>query len=148
MSKYDEAALRRTPFSEGYAVELADGQRYVFPAVTVKVWPEEKDDGTIEVNYRQVYADEFAPEVDIIFGVVEATGGEHLDALMRLAAKLLKSNYDLPRGAVGELLAYRVGDPASQERWGKVKKAILGRDPDASDEEEIDGDPKEPTANG
>lgn len=149
MPKYDEAALRRDPFSEGYAVELADGQKYVFPAVRMRVAPFEKDDGGIEVRYRPVYACDLEREIDVMFGVVDCTEMEYFEARMRTAAALLRSNYDLPRGAVTELLAH-YGDEASKARMRAISAAIVGRDPAAKDEdEEIDGDPKgEPTANG
>lgn len=148
MSKYCEATLRRNPFSEGYAVELADSQRWTFPAVRMRVAPFEKDDGGIGVSYRPVYACDLEREIDVMFGVVDATASEEFEARMRVAAQLLKSNYDLPRGAVTELLAHYPGEEASQRRMEKITRAILGRDPDSGDEEEIDGDPKDGTPAG
>lgn len=152
MSKLDEVALRRPNFdSSGFAVELADGQKWRLPAIKIRAFPVEKDDGEIGVEWKQVYAVDVDKELDIILGVVDANAADMIDAKMRIAARLLKCNYDLPKGAVGELLSLDFGEECSQSRWDRITAAILGRDPekiDVSEEEEIDGDPKTVSAPG
>jgi len=147
---HDERALRRPSFSEGYAVELADGQRWVFPAVRIRMEPDEAEDGSIEVRYRKVYAADIQAELDVLLGVADSTDMEYRETEMKLAARMLRCNYDLPKGAIPELLGYYADDRSGQERWGKIIGAILGRDPDAAEpeDEETDGPKAGPTGAG
>jgi hypothetical protein len=141
----DELALRRPDFQAGYAVRLADGQPWTFPAVRVRMYPEEQPDGTIKAMIRPWYADKLERELDVLFGLVEADYADIWQARFTIAVSLLRANYDLPPGAIKDLLTYVVGDAESERMWEKIRAAILGRDPDAADPEGEDIDPKEPT---
>jgi len=142
LPKLDEASLRREPFSEGYAVELADGQRWVLPAVKMRFFPVKDDDGTFVLGAKPWFADQFEEELDMLFEVQHATFGQVWQARLRIASHLLQCNYNVTDRDVGHLLAYVPGDPTSEARWSKIREAILGRDPDAPDED--DADPKAP----
>jgi hypothetical protein len=140
MERLDEASLRRPDFRPGYAVELADGGRYTFPPVSIRIFPD--DDGSVQ--WRPWYDGDLEDDLDVLFGVVPARSGQVIEVRLRIAAALLRRNYDLPRGAVGRLLTYIPGDAASEARYDRVSRAILGRDPDAveDDEDEDAPDPK------
>lgn len=144
----DEKALRRADFSPGYAVELGDSQLWTLPAVKVRIFPDEQPDGSVKMNIRPWYADQMEPELDILFGMGSSDYVDIWQARMTIASRLLKSNYDLPAGSLGTLLAYVPGDPKSEERWDKIRSAILGRDPAPADDDEESDDPKAPTPSG
>lgn len=135
MPAFDEKALRKLDgFQEGYAVELADGQKWTLPPVRMRVYPRDMDDGSVEAVCRPWYADQMEKEIDVLFGVTEADFTEIWTARLTITSRLLRSNYDLPPGGTGVLLSYVPGDALSEARWDKIRSAILGRDPDASAE--------------
>lgn len=136
MQRLDESALRRADFQAGYAVELADGQRWTLPPVKIRICPD--DDG--ETVYRPWYGGNLEDDLDILFGVVDATHIQYIEVRLKIAAALLKQNYDLPKGAIGHLLGYVPGDEASESMMDKISVAIIGRDPDAVEPEEPGGD--------
>lgn len=138
--KLSELDLRRPDFdASGFAVTLADGQEWRIPPVRIRVFPDDAG----EIRYRPWYAGALEDELDILFGVVPVTegmGDPFVDLPLKIAATLLRRNYDLPPGSVGRLLTYFPGDAASEGMLRKVTRAVLGRDPEAADPE--DDDPK------
>lgn len=143
--RLDEKALRRDAFEDGYAVTLADGQEWTIPPVRFRFFP--GDDGSF--RGRPWYGGDLEDELDILFGVVEPPDGMVMPFVqipIKIAAALLRKNYDLPPRSAASLLSYVPGDDASEAMLARITRAVLGRDPDAVDED--DEEPDDPKGGG
>ena len=127
----DEKALRRPTFAEGSRVKLADGQEWTFPKPRIRFKPRVVD-GRVEIDGGATFGPEFDEKLEMLFGLGEIEGVERLRLQFEVAVRLLSTNYDLPRGAVGDLLVLEAGDPASEERWESITNVMLGISPKPS----------------
>jgi hypothetical protein len=127
----DEKALRRSGFSAGYPVILADGQEWTLPKPRIRFKPHVVD-GRIEIGGGPSFGPEFDEKLDILFGVVEVDPAERLRVKFEVAVRLLAANYDLSLDQFAELIVLEPGDPASEERWEQLCNAIMGIAPKPS----------------
>lgn len=127
----NETALRREGFTEGYKVTLADGQEWTLPKPKIRFKPKLVD-GKVEVGGGPSFGPEFDPQLDVLFGVVDAEPIERLRVKFEMAVRLLGANYDLTPDDFAELIVLEPDDPASDERWEQLTRAIMGIAPKPS----------------
>jgi len=127
----DEKALRKSTFSEGYRVTLADGQSYCLPKPKIRFKPRVVD-GKVEVAGGPSFGPEFDEQLDVLFGVVDVPPIERLRVKFEMAVRLLSANYDLKPEDFGELIVLEPDDQASDERWEQLTRAIMGIAPKPS----------------
>jgi hypothetical protein len=128
----DEAAVRKSTFSEGYPVRLADGQDWTFPKPRIRFRPKIGPDGRVEVGGGPSFGPEFDGMLDTLFGVTEAEPVEQLRIKFEMAVRLLSANYDLTPDQLGELIVLEPGDEASDERWDQLSRVLMGIAPKPS----------------
>jgi hypothetical protein len=121
----DEKALRKPGFTDGYPVVMADGQTWTLPKPRFRLKPH-RVDGKIEILCRATFGPESDPDLDILYGAVEADYREVIRVKFAMTARLLLSNYDLTDDQLGELIVLEVGDAASDQRWDAINEAMLG----------------------
>jgi hypothetical protein len=127
----DEKALRKPGFRDGPKVTLADGQEWVFPKPRIRFKPRIVD-GRVEIGGGPSFGPEFDLKLDVLFGVAQADPAERLRVKFEVAVRLLAANYDLKPDDFAELLVLEPGDPASDERWEELSRAIMGITPKPS----------------
>jgi hypothetical protein len=128
---FDEAALRKPGFSEGYKVILADSQEWTLPKPKIRFKPKVVD-GKVEVAGGPSFGPEFDAQLDILFGVVDVEPIERLRVKFEMAVRLLSANYDLKPEDFGELIVLEPDDAASDKRWEQLTRAIMGIAPKPS----------------
>lgn len=124
----DEKALRKPGFSEGTPVVLGDGQEWTLPKPDPVIYPGMGADGRISAFVRLSYGREH----DDVFDAAFAPGPDADDeavimAQIHLAAMLLMDNYELPGGALAELLTVRPDQPESLAWWEAFKEAVVAQ---------------------
>jgi hypothetical protein len=127
----DEKSLRKQSFTEGYQVTLADGQDWTFPRPRMRFRPKIAD-GRVEVTGSPTFGPEFDETLDILHGVKAVEPIEQLRAKFELAVRLLSANYDLTAEELSSLIELEPGDAASEERWDRLSRVILGIAPKPS----------------
>jgi hypothetical protein len=125
----NEPSLRKPEFSEGCAVELADGQTWTFPKPRFRVTPVDGPDGRITTYFQPSYGDEFDRTMAIFLEGQLCTTGELFEVRFRCAADLLRRNYDLSTADLAELLVHVDGDAASEQRWQDIDAILVGSRP-------------------
>jgi hypothetical protein len=128
--RIDEATRRRTGFTAGLAVTLADGQEWIFPVPRLRVTPRRSGAGFVARVNRAGLPD-YEGWVAVIVGDIPVDPEEAWSIRMTAAATLLLSNYELSDDELAELLVWESDDAASQERWEQITDAILGVVPKA-----------------
>jgi hypothetical protein len=121
----DEKSLRKTGFSEGIKITLADGQEWTLPKPRIRFTPRIVD-GKVEIGGGPSFGPEFDDKLDILFGVAEAEPSERLRIKFEVAVRLLAANYDLKPEDFAELIVLEPGNPASDERWVQLCEAMMG----------------------
>lgn len=124
----NEVELRKPGFREGYALMMADGQRWHIPKPRIRVKLLERENES-SILQRPAFGDAYEQSIDILFGVEEATNWKRLETRFKLMAALLRENYELTPQNVSELLILEVDDEKSDERWEEVEDALLGIQP-------------------
>ncbi len=127
----DERALRRPGFSEGHPVTLADGQEWTLPKPRIRFKPKVVD-GRVEVGGGPSFGPEYDTQLDILFGVADVEPVEQLRVKFEMAVRLLSANYDLTPEDFAELIVLEPDDPASDDRWEQLTRAIMGIGPKPS----------------
>ncbi len=127
----DEAALRKPGFSDGHKVTLADGQEWTLPRPKMRFKPKIVD-GRVEVGGGATFGPEYDESMEILFGVVEVEPVERLRVKFELAVRLLRANYELTDDDVSALIVLEPDDPASDDRWEQLTRAIMGVAPKPS----------------
>lgn len=127
----DERALRRETFSEGHKVALADGQEWTFPKPKMRFRPKVVD-GKVDVDGGPSFGPEYDASLDVLFGVVDVEPIERLRVKFEMAVRLLGANYDLTPEDFASLIVLEPDDPASDERWEQLTRAIMGIAPKPS----------------
>ena len=121
----DEKALRKSSFSEGHKIVLADGQEWTFPRPRIRLKPKIVD-GKVEIGGGVSFGPEYDDQLDILFGAVEVDPVELLRVKFEMAVRLLSANYDLKPEDYAELIVLEPGEPASDERWEQLSNVLLG----------------------
>lgn len=121
----DEATLRTEGFTEGNWFVLADGQRWCFPRPRFRFKPK-MIDGKIDVVGQPTYGPEHDDKLDVLFGVTEADALEQWRVKFEMAVLLLQANYNLTVDQIGDLIVFVPGEPASDDRWENLTRAIMG----------------------
>jgi hypothetical protein len=122
----DEFGLRLTNFDEDNSVPvvLADGQLWWFPKPWLEIRPQfEGGRATGNVNVLT-----YGPEIDALLAAQAGCEEfeEQMVAVASLAAYLLQWHYVLTDPDLDLLLAYRVGDAASQAWVARVIEIATG----------------------
>lgn len=125
-STLDEAKLRKPDFSDGYKVNLSDGNDWTFPKPLA--W-----------ECRFVFDDDKATmlrkfpseHIDAISDIFESEGVEQIEKCANLAARLLRQNYSLTNEELRSLLVYRLGEDGQQteenaEMWDSIMEVAMG----------------------
>jgi len=128
---FDEVALRKPSFSEGYKVTLADGQEWTLPKPKIRFKPKIVD-GKVEVAGGPSFGPEYDQQLDVLFGAVDVEPIERLRVKFEMAVRLLSANYDLKPEVFGELIVLQPDDETSDERWEQLTRAIMGIAPKPS----------------
>jgi hypothetical protein len=128
----DERALRKSTFSEGHKVVLADGQEWVFPKPRVRFKPRIAADGRVEVAGGPSFGPEYDQQLDVLFGVADVEPVEQLRVKFEVAVRLLRSNYELSDQQIADLVVFEPGDEAAEERWDQLSRVLMGIAPKAS----------------
>lgn len=123
----DEFTLRMSNFDEANSVPvvLADGQLWWFPKPWLEIRPVFQD-GKADANFPVLT---YGNDIDALI-MVQArceTLDEQLTAVATLAAILLRWHYVLDDAELDQLLAYRVGEPASQAWFDEVMAVATGQ---------------------
>lgn len=127
----DEATLRRSEFTEGEPIVLADGQAWTFPRPTVQLFPAFDAEGNFAACHgRPTFGPDYDAKLETFLqaGPVE----DQLQSLMALAVDLLRRNYTLTPADLAAILRYRPDDEASSARWQAIADVAQGRSPKAS----------------
>jgi len=129
----DEKALRKSGFTEGHSIVLADGQAWTFPLPRLRLRPRIVG-GQVEIAGERIFGPEFDSKLDVLFGSSddESDGWARLGVQFEVVTRLLMSNYSLAEADVGDLLVMEPGDPASDERWRQINELVLGASPKPS----------------
>jgi hypothetical protein len=131
----DEVALRRPDFQGGEPIEMADGQAWTIPKPLLEFVPKFADDGTITAGIATSLGpvfDRLMEDYDRACQAAQVEAGEvpdgprPLDLLMRLAAYMLRLNYNLEPASLGVLLRWRPDDEATADRWGSIMNVARG----------------------
>jgi hypothetical protein len=135
----DEKALRRPEFSEGPRVVLGDGQAWRFPKPRIRIVATADESGVMRGVPRLSHGLDHDRTVAKLFeqgddSEVFAKVAEQV----RLAAVLLRRNYDLTADQLDELIGIEFGDAAGAERWARINVVLLYGDPDEPDEPQAD----------
>lgn len=128
----DEKALRKPGFSEGYQVTLADGQAWTMPKPRFRFRASVGPEGRTEVGGRPTFGPEYEQSIEALYGIGDVEPIESIRVRMDMAARLLRSNYDLTDDDLGDLIVLDTSDPASEERWEELSRAVMGRVPKPS----------------
>src|SRR5665213_124726 len=100
----NEVALRKPTFSEGYSVELADGQFWTLPKSRFRFVPVVVD-GKVEIASRVLFGPNFDGSLRGIPTVDEEPDlVERLRAKFELTVRLLMANYELSNVEVADLV--------------------------------------------
>lgn len=128
----DEASTRRADFSDGPQVVLGDGQVWTLPRPWLRLYPTRDGDGRIGVGGGRSFGAEFE---DLIDDLTECDPDDHAARLavqFRMAALLLRRNYDLTDRDLRRLLVVDAEDPDCRDRWAKLNQVLTGRSPKPS----------------
>jgi hypothetical protein len=128
MLKINEKDRRRPTFTQGSAVQLADGQSWTFPKARIQFRPRILD-GHAEVMGGSRFGPEFDGDMDILFGVVEAEPVDRLRAKFQMAVRLLLANYDLSDDEISNLIVWEPEDPISAKNWADLTTVLSGGTP-------------------
>jgi len=122
---FDEVALRKPGFAEGYKVVLADGQEWTFPRPRLRFSPRLVD-GRVEVAGGPTFGPEYDAQLEILYGVTDTEPVEQLRIKFEMAVRLLSANYELTAEQLGELIVFEPGDEVSDERWDQLSRVCMG----------------------
>jgi hypothetical protein len=128
MLQINEKDRRRPTFTEGSAVQLADGQLWTFPKAKVQFRPRIVD-GHAEVMGGARFGPEFDEDLDILLGVTEAEPVDRLRSKFQMAVRLLLENYDLSDDEVCNLIVWEPEDPVSSKNWADLSTVLAGNSP-------------------
>jgi hypothetical protein len=128
----DEKALRKPGFNDGYAITLADGQTWTIPKPRFRFRPTVGSDGRVEVGGRPTFGPEYEASIEVLYGVGDVEPIETLRVKFEMAVRLLSANYDLKPDDFSELIVLEPDDPASNERWEQLTRALMGVAPKPS----------------
>lgn len=122
--EFREADLRRPDFRGGEAVTMADGQDWFLPRPIITITATEDSIGFAQ---RADLGDDF----DALIAELEdaATDRALFAAFCKIAAYLLRVNYDLPPGAVGRLVRFersRFADDPMTEAVRRIARGYEG----------------------
>jgi hypothetical protein len=127
----DEKSLRKSSFTEGHKLVLADGQEWTFPKPRIRFTPKIVD-GRVEIGGGPTFGPEYDDRLDILFGAVEVDRAEQVRVKFEMAVRLISANYDLKPEDYAELIVLEPGDPVSDERWDQLDDVLLGNAPKRS----------------
>lgn len=107
------------------AVVFADGQAWFVPKPWIVIRPQFK--GGVAVNAYRFLT--YSENLDTLVEAISMADGDgdQVVGVATLAAYLLRYNYDLSDDELDQLLAFRVGDPASLAWVGQVVETATGR---------------------
>lgn len=126
----DETALRTPGFTEGYRVQLADGQEWTFPKPRLKFFPARGQDGKIELGGGATFDDEeYRSLMSEYFEVDREDLYAAWSCKVRVACHLLLRNYSLADEALTELLPVEFDDEANMEMWRDLTPLLRGMPP-------------------
>jgi hypothetical protein len=128
MAQINEKDRRRPTFSDGSAVQLADGQLWTFPRPKVQFRPRIVD-GHAEVMGGSRFGAEFDSDLDILLGVVDAEPVDRLRAKFQMAVRLLLSNYALSDEEISNLIVWEPECPVSAKNWTDLTTVLAGGAP-------------------
>ena len=128
----DEKALRKSGFSEGYQVTLADGQAWTVPKPRFRFRPTFGPDGRTEVGGLPTFGAEYDQQIETLYGAGDVEPIESIRVRMDMAARLLRSNYSLTDDDLADLIVLDPGDAESLERWDELGRAVMGLVPKPS----------------
>jgi hypothetical protein len=131
MPSIDERSRRKSGFIDGLPVVLGDGQEWTFPLPRLRLTPQ-RDGDRYKVRVGRAGLANYERWVEVLTGSLPLPPEAMWDLRMDAAATLLSLNYELDESELEELLVWEAGDPASEERWAQIDRAILGLRPKAS----------------
>ncbi|WP_165251175.1 hypothetical protein [Paludisphaera soli] len=130
---FDEAALRRPEFTEGYKAALGDGREWTFPKAVLRIVPARLADGSFGVKETPPYGDDYQADLRVVLDNADDTPEgiyRYVVARMTLAAKLLLRNYDLTDDQLADLLYFDTGG-GTNAMWAAIDRIIVGDAPKA-----------------
>ena len=128
-AKFDEQALRRPEFTEGYRVTLGDGQEWTFPKPTLRFFPRKAADGSIGMGGGFGHDAEYQALRDELIETDDENGYDLMRIQVSIAALLLLKNYDLTNDHLSMLLPLVPGDDANEEMWSNLMPVMMASPP-------------------
>jgi hypothetical protein len=128
---FDEQYCRRAGWTEGGSAELADGRRWTFPRIRLRLTPRPADGGGHTVAVSRTAGGHALPRLDEWVAAITSPPGAipgdvYWGARMDAAATLLGLNYELSDDDLAALLVFDPDDERSKSRWDEIDAAILG----------------------
>lgn len=125
----DERALRRTEFTEGVRIVLADGQGWTFPRPWLRLYPVRAQDGRLTVGGGLGFGATHDELIDRLVDCDPDDTAGRIALQFEMAAVLLSRNYELSDRDLRELLVIDLGDPDCEPRWQQINEVLLASPP-------------------
>jgi hypothetical protein len=128
----NEKELRKSTFTEGNKVELADGQEWTFPRPRLRFFPHRGVDGKIGLGAQGTFDDEYRA-LFVEFADMDRDNVYEVWSLrIRIACHLLLANYDLTDVQLADLLPAVFEDEANMQMWEALHPVLLSQPPKLS----------------